>query len=171
MLFIVDNFKKIFYVLLVIGIIFAFNYYKNKDIVNEPVANTTIQTQVEKIKDVPVAHNTETVIQYVDRPVNSNAQVAVSTKAPEVIVEANGKEYPIKSDVKENAVMENGQLKIDQKSKAVISVDSIVNEQMAQERKETQIKEQKMQDKHELKEKQKTLWGTVGGILIGVLFL
>lgn len=102
MLFLVDNFKKIFYVLLVIGIIFAFNYYKNKDKVNEPIVNTTVQTQVEKIKDVPVSHNTETVIQYVDRPVTSNAQVAVNTKAPEVIVEANGKEYPIKSEVKDN---------------------------------------------------------------------
>lgn len=112
------------------------------------------------IDEIPVAHEQETAIEYVERHAGDNAQVEIETVVPDVVVRANDKEYKMPSTVKETQAFENGQLKIKQEATTKIDVTKVVNEQMEQERKE-------LKRKQRIETTQKTFWGVVAGLIIG----
>ena len=156
---IIDNAKKILIIALIIIIgVFLYNYFTNKNDKNTettPVRNNVIDT-------VPVAHEQQTIIKYVERPAGDNAQVDIQNEQPKLIARYNDTEYVVPSTVKETSLLENGQIKINQEATAKIDVTTIVNEQMEQERKQLKKENQR-------KETQKTFWGIIGGVAIGAL--
>lgn len=129
---IIDNVKKILIIALIIIIgVFLYNHFANKSDKNAetiPVRNTVIDT-------VPVTHEQQTIIKYVERPAGDNAQVDMHNEQPKLIARYNDTEYVVPSTVKETSLLENGQIKINQEATAKIDVTAIVNEQMEQERK------------------------------------
>ena len=129
---IIDNAKKILIIALIIIIgVFLYNHFANKNDKNTeatPVRNNVIDT-------VPVAHEQQTIIKYVERPAGDNAQVDIQNEQPKLIARYNDTEYVVPSTVKETSLLENGQIKINQEATAKIDVTAIVNEQMEQERK------------------------------------
>ena len=124
-----------------------------------PVTQMPAQTVIDNI---PVAHEQETFIQYVERPAGDNAQVEIENVVPDVVVSANDKEYKMPSTVNETQVFENGQFKIKQEATTKIDVTKMVNEQMEQERKEIKRKQR-------IETAQKTFWGVVAGVIIDAI--
>ena len=155
----IDNWKKILlFILIIVVTVFLYSNFVNK---KQPAPVTTMQAQ-NVIDNIPVAHEQETSVQYVERPAGDNAQVDIETAVPDVVVRANDKEYKMPSTVKETQAFENGQLKIKQEATTKIDVTQVVNEQMEQERKEIKRKQR-------IETAQKTFWGVVAGVIIGAV--
>ncbi|MHC1718473.1 MAG: hypothetical protein AB9883_07450 [Acidaminococcaceae bacterium] len=129
---IIDNAKKILIIALIVIIgVFLYNHFTGKSDKNTqtiPARNTVIDT-------VPVAHEQQTIIKYVERPADDNAQVDIQNEQPKLIARYNDTEYVVPSTVKETSLLENGQIKINQEATAKIDITAIVKEQMEQERK------------------------------------
>ena len=158
-MFFMDFLKKLLLTtVVIIGCFLGYKYFTRAPETPyvPPVTPSTV------IDSIPVANTQGTTIEYVERKTGDNAQVELRTPAPTVVVRANDKEYTMPSTVKETSAFENGQLKIKQETTAKVDVTQVVNEQMEQERKQ-------MKATHKREEYQKTFWGIVGGVTLGML--
>ena len=157
--YITTNLNRILMTVLILTyVFFAYSYFTRSTYV-EPLVKPVATV----IDSIPTESTQQTTIGYVERAPNDNAQVALDTNLPQVVVRANDKEYTMPSTVKESSAFENGQLKIKQESTTKIDVTQVVNEQMEQERKLLKAKSQREKVQH-------TFWGVVGGATAYAIF-
>lgn len=96
---------------------FSFGFYQGRT--TAPVQTMTIEKPVEK---VVTQTKTVTDIRYVQKPTPSAPDVDVKVPAQQITVAVNGKEQVIKKADSEKYVFDEGQLKLEQYSKAALDI-------------------------------------------------
>lgn len=137
----------------------------------------TVEVPVEVPIEVPVEVKGETVIRYVEKQTEDEADVQVDNPAPKISVSYNGEKTELDGVAGETQKFEKGTLKVEQSTEAVLDVTPIVEREnqiaVANQKLQDEAEKQEaiQEEKHKAhKHGQKTLLGGIGlGIVAGLL--
>lgn len=137
----------------------------------------TVEVPVEVPIEVPVEVKGETVIRYVEKQTEDEADVQIDNPAPKISVSYNGEKTELDGVAGETQKFEKGTLKVEQSTEAVLDVTPIVEREVntaveKQIMQDEAVKEEAVQEeKHKAhKHGQKTLLGGLGaGLVLGLL--
>lgn len=164
--------------LFIVAVIFGSGWYTCKAL-NKNVVVKTETVEVEKPVPihVPVEVKGDTVIRYVEKQAENDADVQITNPAPKIAVSYNGEKTELNGIQSEKQKFDKGKLQVEQSTSAVLDVTPIVEREVntaveKQIMQDEAVKEEAVQEeKHKAhKHGQKTLLGGLGaGLVLGLL--
>ena len=122
---------------------------------------------------VYIKGGTQTEYKYVQKESNTDADVAVTTKPPDIKLSYNGKDFVLPmQNVKDSSSVTGGTLLIGQQSSSTLDVTDIVNREIANTimQKDAQIIKLEHEKKVAVREgTQNTVWGVLAGAAGGYI--
>ena len=127
--FLVSHWKLIVVFVFVIVLSFACGWkscvHFDKNVVEVPVT----KVEVREVK-VPVETEAKTQIQYVEKETPQDADVQITKKPPQVVVDYNGQQTKFDTLDNETQKFDKGKLQVDQTSKVTLDVTPIVQKEV-----------------------------------------